>query len=536
MCYNNYYIGNNGALVCLLLTENYLIGGEMLKIIEDTSLSNELFLKHARNKTNVVFAPSYAYTSTFTVNQYISFGKKDFDIGDFKTILSSFDIDDPEVGMHDLNVEQINLVHYLSYLSVNFDNIYLDLSNLEGSEEYYSKLANMILLFDKQTRNINLICNNQKFLTRLNSGISDGADDNNLFYNSQITPREILRVFLVGRFVVLASLVVSIIIILAMVVVDTEISLGYSNFLNIPNNAILIHNQSSSCDFNQFSYDITTCNEVDPITYEKLVTIATENDVTQMYFDNQYNISKLYNHPNNGEKIYASVPNLNFQFEEELSSLPCINPASSTPYIVCKPYDEETTLISNANSVNITALEENIEFDATAYPDYIYIESDNVKELATKLANAFPNIDIYTALKTEAYITHTYSDFINKTFILGTALSLLFAAGIFLLFEQLGLSIRGLRYFLLYKSRKPVVVKNSFNYIQLIYFITLILFGSVITSNITNSMISLMIGLYLGVLNSALWIILALQLGGKYRDNEIKLNRDIKKMDKLKKD
>lgn len=500
----------------------------MLKIIEDTSLSNELFLKHARNKTNVVFAPSHVYTSTFTVNQYISFGKVDFNIEDFNPILSSFGIEDPETSMHDLNLEQVNLVHYLSYLSVNFDNVYLDLSGLDGSEEYYSKLAIMIVSFDNETRNITILCDNQDFLTRLDLAVGEKFEGKSLFYNSKITPQELFRVFLGGRFVVLASLLVTIIIILAMVAVDTKISLGYSNFLNIPNNTIFIHNQPSSCDFNEYSYGITTCNEVDPITYEQLITIATENDLTQMYFDNQYNISKLYNHPNNGEKLYASVPELDFNLDEELSSLPCIDPNSSTPYIVCEPYDEETTLISNANSVDITALEQNIEYDATSYPDYIYIESDNVRDLATKLANSFPNIDIYTVFKTESYITNIYSEFIDKILILGTILSLLLAACIFLLLEQLGLSIRGLRYFLIYKSRKPVLVKNSFNYIQIVYFVILVSFGSVINSHMTNSMTSFMIGFYFSIFNSILWIILALRVGGMYREKEVKLNKDIK--------
>ncbi len=514
----------------------------MINYIKKVETANQVFITKARDNPQAIYAPKLIHTSTFTVESYLSVGKQNFDIELLKPLLTRLDITDLAQPIAELEHERMLLVHYLAFISEQAPNVYLEFDTIEYSEQFINNLFVILSTYDNNNREITLITNNEAILERVRiQATTEEKEFNDQTFVSKVSAIDLIRNFIGGKPLVMASLIFGLLIISMTTNIDAHLIENYSGYISLPRNIIAIHNTSTSCDFNNYSYDIENCSESQAITYSQLQQLLAQEGVETIYFDNKYNIKQLDKKIANGEPAVASVPQSTIDVNNHLSAIPCTNPELTVEAVTCEEYNPETSLISEASLNDDMQLVNNIVNDPRSSPDYIFIKTSETRELSKYLANRYPSINIMNNRSVENYIQKLNRKLIVTVLGSGTLISLAIEFSLFYILLYFGMSLRGLKYFYGYKTRRPYYTTKLYFLTQIAYFGTMMILGSLITLNITGSMTGYYISVYFGLINILFWVYLAMNLGGRFKTEDQQLFIEIKahelklKQDKTKK-
>lgn len=500
----------------------------MINFVTGQDQGYDLFVNEAYMKTGVVYAPKLVHTGSFDVEQYLAFAKPGFKFEQIEEFYSKLDLPDKTTKLFEIELEQLLLIHYLTNLLIDATHTILELPEIDFSEQFISKFKFIVNHYDE--REITIVTNNPEIIDRLS--VLNGQMPMMLpTYTRKVSRREIIGSFLGGKLLILSSLIISIMIISFVVTVDNKIVGEYSSYLQIPTDMIFIHNQASECDFNQGYYTVSSdqCVNSEPITYSQIEQLLDDENIESLAFDDKANLAELDEQINDNKNVTASVPDLNFDAVNSFTALPCINEESTPAAITCEPYNPDNSVISVVNADNRDRLLANVNNSLDISPTFILIKSSNTDELAATIAKQFPSINIYTKHSTQNYISKSNSKLIRNSVITSTLLSLVSVFILNVLISQLKLYLRGHKYLLTYQTLKPRLINRFYYGAQLSYFTTLLVLGNIITFNTLHSRSALILGLYLGILNSILWILCSDLNGRNFREEDHNLMHVVKK-------
>lgn len=501
----------------------------MINFIKNTNMSNQVFVSEVLKKTGVTFSPKYVHTGAHTIEGFLCQFKLDIDINELKPILNKLGYKDVTVLMTSLEEEDRIIIQILSHLFLDVNRVIIEIPDYEYSDNFYPKLFILLDTYSSVEREITLITDNTH-ITEYTTGNTSTPKVETKLYQQNNSPQAIFKRFLGRKPFILASLFTAILIIAAIVAVDSRVSTAFSSYFEMPSNIVTIHNESTDCSFNEsvFGLENNECESTGPLTYTEVRALLNSEFINAIYFDNQYLIENFNTTIANNNNVSASIPNLHFDGLEELENLPCVSEDYTPEMVTCTSYDPSTSLISVATKDNVAALEQNIEFNPDFSPDYIFIEATNTDALLEQLSSDYSNFNLYTTKTIEKYVRTTNQHFIAQVIIIGSLLSVIVAYVVFSILDILGLSPRGLKYFFVYQTHRPFLVNKLYFSAQFCYFGTLLVIGAIITANITYSTTAFAIGIYFGVLNSAIWLLLAFFSGKEFRHSEDLLRKYIK--------
>lgn len=506
----------------------------MITFIQDPTQEDQAFIDLAYKQKGAFFAPKLVHTGAFTIEQYLHFGKPGFNFTDIELFYEKLDLPAIETKMFDLDLERQLLVHYLSNLLTEADHTILNLPIIDFSEQFIAEFKFIVSHFDH--REITIITEAKQIVSSL-STLNEHPTMMLPTYQFKVSRREIVGSFLGGKLLVLTSLVFALMILLFAITIDNKLSGEFLDYLDIPNDYIIINNEPTACDFNQSYYTIASsdCANSDPITYQQLTELQSLDNVEFFGFDDKYNLATVELAIQDGQKVTASIPELEFSTKGLFSSIPCVNPDTTPTMITCEEYNPENSVISRVTADYSDALTRNVSLGTDVSPSFIFIKSNDVDTLSNAIANRFPDINIYTNKSTESYVRTSNKKLIRDALLSSTIISIISVIVLNLLISHFKLYLRGHKYLLSYQTRMPKLINRFYFGAQLIYYGAIIIIGNMIALRLMHSTIGLLIGLYLGVLNACLWIICSDLNGRQYRDEDHKLMGTIKTNNKLKK-
>lgn len=501
----------------------------MINFIKNTNMSNQVFVSEVLKQSGVTFAPKYIHTGAHTIEGYLCQFKYDVNIDELKPILETLKLDDVNIVMTSLEEEDRVLVHLLSHLFLDVKRVILEIPENTYSDDFYTKLFFLLDTYNCADREITLITDNKR-ITEHTTGLDSANKLKIKLYTQNNSTFDIFKRFLGRKPFVLASLFTAILIVAAIVTVDSRVSTKFSSFFEMPNNIVTIHNQSTDCSFNQsvFNLDADDCESSASLSYLEVKDLLNNEYVNAIYFDNQYLIDEFNTNLATHDKVTASIPNLYFEGLEDLETLPCVSDEYTPEMVTCTPYSADTSLISVASKSETSALDQNIKFNQDLVPEYIFIEANNTELLLEDLVTAYPNFNLYTSKTIEKYVRSSNQSFIIRVLVIGTLISFALAYFVFSLLDLLGLSPRGLKYYFVYHTHRPFLVNKLYFSAQIGYYLVLNIIGTLITANVTHSTTAFLIGIYFGALNSTIWLVFAFFSGREFRHSEDLLRKYIK--------
>lgn len=505
----------------------------MINFVTNTSRGIELYVRNVHKVEDATFAPKLVHTSTFTIGSYLADSKVDFDIADAIPFLEAIELNDPDMKMHDLDDESQLIIHYLSNLMHNTSKVYLNVPELDFSDEFVQALYFIVTSFDCDEREITIITSNPKLTSMMvDQNHKPCKDCKPKLYNLKISNLDIISKFIGGKVLILASLFVAMFITSFTINIDNTLSSEYVDFYLAPNNLIVIENTSRTCEFNSVVYNLDTgdCVSTPRISFEELEQFLLEDEVEAVYFDNLYRYEEINKSILNNEPVSVSIPDFGYNLSNIYPDMPCVNPDETPNTVSCEDFNNENSLISVATTNDTSALDQNISSSVLIGPEFIFVQSEEADQLAGDIASEFPSFNTYTNKGVDVYLRKTNSKTIIKLLLLSTTVSLLFSYSLFAIINNLGLSLLGSRYYYDYLTKNPGKVRINYFTSQIIYFGTLIICGPIISANVTNSQTCFYIGLYLGLLTALSWMYLSNHMGTKFRITEHELYSEMKRL------
>ncbi len=505
----------------------------MINFVTNTSRGLELYVRNVHKVEDATFAPELVHTSTFTIATYLADSKVDFDIADAIPFLEAVELNYPDMKMHELDEESQLIIHYLSNLMQNTSKVYLNVPELDFSDEFVQALYFIVTSFDNDTREITIITSNSKLTSMMiNQNHKPCKDCKPKLYNLKISNFDIINKFIGGKILILASLFAAMFIISFTINIDNTLSREYVDFYLAPNNLIVVENTSRTCEFNSVVYDLDTieCVSNPRISFEELEHFLLEEDVEAIYFDNLYRYEQVNKSILNNQPISISIPDFGYNLNNIYPDMPCVNPNVTPSIVSCEDFNNENSLISVATINDTSALDDNINSSELVGPEFIFVQSEDTEQLASDIASEFPSFNTYTNKGIDVYLRKSNSKMIINLLLLSTAVSLLFSYSLFTIINNLGLSVLGSRYYYDYLTKNPGKVRINYFTSQIIYFGTLIICGSIISANVTNSQTCFYIGLYLGLLTALSWMYLSNHMGTKFRITKHELYSEMKRL------
>lgn len=499
----------------------------MINYISNTTKSNQIFISEALNNEQAIFVPKLMHAGPMTISDYISFGKKDFDISDVQPILDLLEINNPQLLLSSLPTYKQLLIHYFAHLIIDREHVLIELPTGDDLDlQFIDCLFEIIEQIDFEHRRLTMITADSRVI---NHHLKTENKHHIKSYKFKPTSLLIIKEYIGRKGTILVSLLIMVAVIILSVQVDNKIINDDTEQLLVPTNLIAIKNTPGSCSFNQYIYDIEAgdCPKDQPITYLQLMNLLEDERIDAVYFDDKNHILNLNNDIAADNNPTASLPDLNYDFSNLLPTLPCLDSNRTAHTITCENYNPDTSLISKATNDNREHLQQNIELDKSSAPDYIFLETNDNNQIGYDIAAYVPSISIYTVFAAQNYILHANLKLLTSVLIIGTIISVIIAVSFFILMNAFGITIRGLRYRLIFQTGRPRYVKHLYLFSQTVYFGSLIILGSLVSINVTHSLIAFGIGVYFGILNSILWIILAIRLSPVFSGPESKLLKDI---------
>ncbi len=507
----------------------------MINFVTNTSKGIELFVRHVHKVEDATFAPKLVHTSTFTIESYLADSKIDFDINNVIPFLEALELNAPDTKMHDLDIESQLIIHYLSNLMHNTTKVFLNVPELDFSDDFVKALHFIVTSFDSDERQITIITSNKKLSNMMIDQNSKPCKDCIAkLYDLHISSFNIVEKFIGGKLLILVSLFVAVFITALTITIDTKLSNDYVDYYLAPNNLVVIENTSKTCEYNSLVYtlDSNECISKPKITFVQIKELLRSSDVEAVYFDNIVRYELLNNKILNNEDVNISIPEFGQNLSTIYPDMPCVNPEDTPTNITCESFNNDTSLISLATKDDTSALDENIKESTAVGPEYIFVQTSEADSLAQDIASEYPSFNTYTNKSIDVYLRKSNSWTLIKILIASTVVSLLFSYSLFAIITHLGLSLLGSRYYYDYLTKDPGRVRFNYFASQIIYFGTLIIFGSFISANVTHSTTCFSIGLYLGVLTASFWIYLSNHMGTTFRITEHELYSEMKRIKK----
>lgn len=502
----------------------------MIKFIYDTSKAHEIFYYQALNNDDAIFAPNIIHAGPMTIEGYLAYAKQDFQLDEYRKVLDLLEITNTSALLSSLSYDQQMLIHYFSHLIIDRSSIILELPTTPLSSYFCKIFCKLVELTDYEHRTITIITDN-KLITD-----HDFRSKTNKLKTYTFKPSSLTILYqLVGRkFVILGSLFITVAILILSMALDQQLVSSNANYISIPADMIAISNQSSNCEFNGYSYGINLeqCQKQAPISYEQLDEILSSEPVEAVYFDNKAHASKLEQAITAGQRPTVGTPKVIAKMNLTNVDIPCINDEQQPQNIICAGYTAETSLFSVADTKDRTELSENITSSLDEAPNYILIKADNPAFVAANLASQYPSINIYTKFTAERYLIHSNNTVIFNLLALGSFSFLVIIASFLYLLNYLGMTIRGLKYRLIFQTGNPKCINKIYYFSQILYFGTLTCLITLIAGNLNSSFASIILSTYFGCLIAVIWIYLGQIFAAKYRIPEKELLADIKRFKK----
>ncbi len=507
----------------------------MINFVTNASKGIELFVRHVHKVEDATFAPKLVHTSTFTIGSYLADAKVDFKLEDAIPYLEAIELNAPNTKMHDLDEESQLIVHYLSNLMHNTSKVFLNVPELDFSDEFVKAFYFIVTSFDSDNREITVITSNKKLASMMiDQKHTPCPDCKPKLYDLRISNRDIFGKFIGGKVLILASLFVTMFISLFTISIDTSLSSNYLDYYLAPNNIIVIDNDSTNCEYNSVVFGLSSndCTSGARITFEQISKFLDDDRIEAVYFDDIVRYEQVNEKILNRQPIEISLPEFGTNLGSLYPDMPCINPDETTTLVTCSEYSPKTSLISIATNDDMQALQKNIDSSSAIGPDYIFIQTAETEKLAKEIANQYPSFNTYTNKGVDVYLRKTHSWTIIKILLASTIFSTLFSYSLFAIITHLGLSLLGSRYYYDYLTKNPMKVRINYFTSQILYFGSLIIFGSLISAHVTHSATCFYIGLYLGLLTASFWIFLSNYMGTKFRLTEHELYSEMKRLKK----
>lgn len=316
----------------------------MINFIKNTNMSNQVYVSEVLKKTGVTFSPKYVHTGAHTIEGFLCQFKVDIDINELKPILNKLGYKDVTVLMTSLEEEDRIIIQILSHLFLDVNRVIIEIPDYEYSDNFYPKLFILLDTYSSVEREITLITDNTH-ITEYTTGNTSTQKVETKLYQQNNSPQAIFKRFLGRKPFILASLFTAILIIAAIVAVDSRVSTAFSSYFEMPSNIVTIHNESTDCSFNEsvFGLENNECESTGPLTYTEVRALLNSEFINAIYFDNQYLIEDFNTTIANNNNVSASIPNLHFDGLEELENLPCVSDDYTPEMVTCTSYDPSTS-------------------------------------------------------------------------------------------------------------------------------------------------------------------------------------------------